>query len=74
MAIAAPKFVLVAWDGEEPSWSIVNGSTCSTVDGSLAVGRNVEALWGRKKFGCKVLAMAGEVVTLMAEQYFLMTK
>ena len=59
MALAAANFVLVAWDGEEPSWSILRSSACTAVDGHLAVGRKGEALWGKEKFPCELLAIAG---------------
>ena len=56
MASPQAGYVLVAWEGRNPSWSIVQSSA---VDGTLAVGETRNALWGKKKFPCEILALAG---------------
>ena len=53
--MASPQ-ALVAWEGRNPSWSIVGNSA---VDGTLAVGETRNALWGKKKRPCEILALAG---------------
>ena len=41
------SFALVAWKGENPTWSVVSDSL---VDGTLVPGKDTYALWGKKKY------------------------
>ena len=50
------RFALVAWKGKDPTWSVINGSL---VNGALVPGKTTNALWGKKKYECEILAIAG---------------
>ena len=54
---SSTSFMLVAWKGKDPTWSVVDSSL---VDGTLAPGKSTYALWGKKKYECEILAIAGK--------------
>ena len=51
------SFALVAWKGKDPTWSIISGLL---VDGTLVPEKSTYALWGKKKYECEILAIAGK--------------
>ena len=56
MATRPRGYVLVAWEGKSPSWSVIE-SSC--VVGRLAIAERVKALWGKKKYHCEILTLSG---------------
>ena len=65
------NFALVAWEGKKPTWSILNRSL---LQGVVEPGKRTQALWGKKKYACEILAIAGVyIVYNIANTYFVLT-